>query len=100
MVTWGHADSGGDSSAVRDQLTDISSISSTEGAFAAIKTDGSVVTWGHGISGGNSSTVREQLNDIRSIFSTRSAFAAIKADSSVVTWGHMFRGHEDPQGIA
>ena len=87
VVTWGQAHHGGDSSAVREQLTDICSISSTRWAFAAIKIDGSVVTWGDAHSGGNSSEVRQQLTDIMSISSTGSAFAAIKADGSVVTWG-------------
>ena len=54
VVTWGQARHGGDSSAVREQLTDICSMSSTRWAFAAIKIDGSVVTWGDAHSGGNS----------------------------------------------
>ena len=46
VVTWGDADSGGGSSAVRDQLKNVRQIQATEGAFAAILGDGSVVSWG------------------------------------------------------
>ncbi|OLP80686.1 hypothetical protein AK812_SmicGene38864 [Symbiodinium microadriaticum] len=46
VVTWGHADSGGDSSAIQDQLRDVQKIQASGQAFAAILGDGSVVTWG------------------------------------------------------
>ena len=59
-------------------------------AFAALKSDGSVVTWGASESGGNSSSVSSRLTSgVTQIFSTCSsgAFAALKSDGSVVTWG-------------
>ena len=57
-------------------------------AFAALKTDGSVVTWGDEDYGGDSSSVRLDLSsDVTQIFSTQYAFAALKANGSVVTWG-------------
>ena len=55
MVTWGAASSGGDSSAVRDQLRGVQRIQATERAFAAILEDGSVVTWGDAAYGSDSS---------------------------------------------
>ncbi|WP_327019878.1 cadherin-like domain-containing protein, partial [Cylindrospermopsis raciborskii] len=58
-------------------------------AFAALKSDGSVVTWGYSSSGGNSSSVASQLTSgVTQIFSTLNAFAALKSNGSVVTWGH------------
>ena len=45
VVTWGKADSGGDSGAVRGQLKTVQQ--ANEQAFAAILGDGSVVTWGN-----------------------------------------------------
>ena len=51
IVTWGHADFGGDSSAVQDRLRGVQQIQATDGASAAILEDGSVVTWGHEFSG-------------------------------------------------
>ncbi|NLQ07272.1 hypothetical protein FLX35_05265 [Cylindrospermopsis raciborskii LB2897] len=57
-------------------------------AFAALKSDGSVVTWGESSWGGNSSSVASQLTGgVTQIFSTFYAFAALKNDGSVVTWG-------------
>ncbi|WP_211941969.1 Calx-beta domain-containing protein [Cylindrospermopsis raciborskii] len=58
------------------------------GAFAALKSDGSVVTWGFSDWGGNSSSVSSSLTSgVTQIFSTGYAFAALKSDGSVVTWG-------------
>ena len=61
IVTWGHADCGGDSSAVRDQLKGVQHIQATWGAFSAILEDGSVITWGHANYGGDSSAVQHKL---------------------------------------
>jgi hypothetical protein len=56
-------------------------------AFAALKSDGSVVTWGDSDYGGDSSSVAAELESgVSQIFSTW-AFAALKSDGSVVTWG-------------
>ena len=61
VVTWGINIFGGDSEAVRQQLTGIKSICSTETAFAAIKDDGSVVTWGDAGAGHISEALRQKL---------------------------------------
>ena len=55
VVTWGDADSGGDSTAVQDQLKDVQKIKSSSNAFAAILGDGSVISWGCGDEGGDCS---------------------------------------------
>ena len=60
-MTWGDADSGGDSSAEQDQLRGVQQIQATDGAFAAILADGSVVTWGYAGFGGKSSRVQHEL---------------------------------------
>ncbi|MBG0744936.1 MAG: peptidase M23, partial [Cylindrospermopsis raciborskii KL1] len=87
MVTWGG--NGGNSSSVASQLTGgVTQIFSTVYAFAALKSNGSVVTWGDSSYGGNSSSVATQLTSgVTQIFSTYSAFAALKSGGSVVTWG-------------
>ena len=64
VVTWGHKESGGDSSAVRDQLKNVQQIQAKKDAFAAILGDGSVVTWGKAEAGGDSSAVRDQLKNV------------------------------------
>ena len=88
IVTWGDACSGGDSSAVQDQVRGVQQIQGTSAAFAAILADGSVVTWGRALYGGDSSAVRDELKGVQQIQATRHAFATILEDGSVVTWGH------------
>ena len=62
---------------------------SNERAFAALKSDGSVVTWGRGAYGGDSSAVSSDLaSGVVEVFASEGAFAALKADGSVVSWGH------------
>ena len=92
--TWGHKDSGGDSSAVQTKFKqDIQHIYSNDRAFAALMADGSVVTWGHEKGGGDSSDVQDELQeDVEDIYSTEGAFAALKRDGSVVTWGSQESG--------
>ena len=89
IYAWGHAEFGGDCSAVRHQLTGgITNIYSTGRAFAALMETGTVVTWGHAASGGDSSSVQSQLSSgVKSVVGTKRAFAAIKVDGSVVAWG-------------
>lgn len=62
----------------------------TNGAFAALKGDGTVVTWGQNGFGGNSSAVT--LTNVSTIVSSAMAFAALKNDGSVVVWGDPLRG--------
>ena len=61
VVTWGSADHGGDSSAVRGQLKGVQQIQATTEAFAAILKDGSAVTWGDVDDGADSSAVRDEV---------------------------------------
>jgi alpha-tubulin suppressor-like RCC1 family protein len=61
-------------------------------AYAAIKSDGTVVTWGDEEYGGNSTDVQYRLTEVDNIYSTEGAFAALKADGTVVTWGKSDRG--------
>jgi len=87
VVTWGHADRGGDSSSVKSQLQQVQSVYATaNGAFAALKEDKTVVTWGSADDGGESSSVESQLLQVQSIYATANgAFAALKEDKTVMT---------------
>ena len=74
------------------QVPIVSVIYSTERAFAALKTDGSVVTWGNSQYGGASSDVSNNLTSgVTAIYASDRNFAALKSDGSVVTW-HPTRG--------
>ena len=77
---------------VRDALSgEVVQIASTSGAFAALKTDGSVITWGDVTRGG--AAWGEQLKSgVYRITGAMDAFAAVKLDGSVVTWGYASRG--------
>ena len=100
VVTWGFADAGADSSGVDfdgdgdasttgGSLT-VTSIYATETAFAAIRSDGSVVAWGNASEGGSTTAVSSLLDgstDVTAIYSTERAFAAINSDGAVITWG-------------
>eukprot|EP00808_Paulinella_micropora_P014689 g1527.t1 len=84
VVTWGSSYTGGDSSSLADQLTNVETIYSTHFAFAAKKTDGTAVTWGNSYTGGDSSAVADQLQGVVTIYSTTQAFAAITVCSDAV----------------
>lgn len=91
VVTWGDDYSGGESTQVQAQLTDVESIFSSKYAFAALKNDQTVVAWGGG-DAGNSSGVQADLTNIQTIIENNSSFAAIKADNTLVTWGELNYG--------
>lgn len=56
-----------------------------KGAFAVIKSDGSVVTWWR--YGDDSSIVLDGNIPVTQIYTTRGAFAVLRSDGSVVSWG-------------
>ena len=77
-----------------ETLTNVKTIFSTDGAFAALKENNSVVTWGDNDGGGVSTAgstygipTGATLDNVKTIFSTEMAFAALKKNNSVVTWG-------------
>ena len=47
-----------------DQLSGVADIQATQSAFAALKTDGSVVSWGEARAGGNSCEVQRSLRNL------------------------------------
>ena len=63
-------------------------------AFAALKSDGTVVTWGYGSAG---STAPQELSGVTQVFSsTGGAFAALKSDGTVASWGDSRSGGTAP----
>jgi uncharacterized protein YjbI with pentapeptide repeats/alpha-tubulin suppressor-like RCC1 family protein len=114
VVTWGSAGSGGNSSiyngytntytSISSSLTSgVISIYSSDYAYAAIKSDGSVVTWGNISNGGGSSILNASTNThtsissslqsgVVTIYSNLGSFAALKSDGSIVTWGYSVYG--------
>jgi hypothetical protein len=62
----------------------------TDRAFAALKSDGSLVVWGQAGLGGDPSPAVEALlaSGVHTVCANDVAFSAIKTDGSVVVWGH------------
>ena len=92
LVSWGSHTSGG----VVTYSSMTQTVSSTDGAFSAIKlNEGGVETWGDAANGGDHSVVASLLNSsivgygrrVINIQSAQWAFAALRADGSVVAWG-------------
>ena len=67
--------------------SDVTEIYSNDMAFAALKSDGSVVTWGSSYQGGDSSTISNFLNNVVEIIPSYNGFAALRNDGIVVSWG-------------
>lgn len=66
-------------------------------AFAALKSDGSVVTWGTSAYGGDASSTGSALTaNVKQVYSTQKAFAALKQDGSVIVWGDGTSGGSAP----
>ena len=89
VVTWGNASNGGDSSSVSSQLSSgVIEITSTQnGAFAALKSDGSVVTWGISNGGDSSCKSSDLQSGVQKVYGSMHYFIALKSDGSVVYWG-------------
>ena len=79
------------------QLLGTTSEYSNMNAFAALKSDGSVVAWGDSFSGG---TTPFGLTGVTQIYSGNGAFAALKSDGSVVAWGDSAYGGIAPEGLS
>lgn len=111
VVTWGNSDFGGlprkslyeaddfgfggytYESVADDLLSGVVRIQATEGAFAATKSDGSVVVWGGSQYGGDDRQVAANLSSgVSSIHANQLAFVAVKDDGSLVSWGHSSSG--------
>ena len=91
VVTWGEGPAGGGGTG--GISSNVIGICSNNAAYAALKSDGSVVTWGNAGYGGNSSSVASSISSgILQIYTTASSFAALKTNGSVITWGDQYSG--------
>ncbi len=137
IVAWGEDNEGGDpthfmgnsgygylpdlnNNYVADLLeSNVIDVQRTRGAFAALKSDGSVVAWGRASRGGdptdltglsatvkslsdlNSDFIADEISSgVKSIFSNMDAFAALKNDGSVIVWGNTQRGGDPVDSAA
>ena len=114
VVTWGSKSTGGNASIIIDNYlegiyseenvshklnSNVISVYSNSHAFAALKSNGSVITWGDSTYGGNSTSVADSLSsNVTAVYSSGYAFAALKSDGSVVTWGDASYGGNSSVG--
>ena len=120
LVVWGGPNNGGEISCTLAgptchpvSLSSLSSgvrtVSSTPNAFAALKTDGSVIAWGETIGGGDASCTPDVncspapadslSSGVAQVFGGYSAFAALKIDGSAVAWGDPARGGDASEPV-
>ena len=93
VVSWGNTSYGATSTSVSTELsTEVVSLYSTNFAFAALKSNGSVVCWGSSSAGGINNTGVDLSSGVIAIYSTAAAFAAVKSNGSVVCWGDIAYG--------
>lgn len=80
IVSWGYAGS-------VSGVSNVVYVAHSSTAFAALKSDNTVVAWGKSTQGGDADSVSDLLVDIASVASTDGAFAALTTGGSVVAWG-------------
>ena len=76
---------------ISSDLTNVIDIVSTNKAYAALKSDGSVITWGefnNNMYDGDISGVLN-LTDVEKIYSSETTFVALINDGSIYTWGDL-----------
>lgn len=108
VSTWGQYNYGGDSKIynsdktsigdVTDKLSgSVSEIYTSQAAFTALKTDGTIVSWGFEDWGGN---VPETISvGVTSVYSTDRSFSALTNDGTVISWGHPDYGGVVPENL-
>ncbi len=94
VVTFGHAKYGGDSSTVASQLVGITKIVAGQQAFAALRSDGTVVCWGcvddinvNTATSNNVSIGQVNLTNCSDIVANQYGFVALKKDGTAARWG-------------
>ena len=86
VQTWGSSAFGGSApSTVTAVNSGVVAVYSNEKAFAALKTDGSIVAWGDATYGGTNPGI---TGGVVAVYSNRYAFAALKSNGSLQVWGY------------
>ena len=66
-------------------MATIHDIFSNDGAFCALKTDGTVQCWGHSDFGSNPPT---DISNVKDIFCSSKTFTALTRNNVLITWGN------------
>ena len=97
VIMWGNS-SNGDITPPNNVTSGVVAVYSTGYAFAALKSDGSVVAWGNSNLGGT--TPANVSSNVVAVYSTVGAFVALKSDGSVVAWGNSNLGGTTPLSVS
>ncbi len=76
--------------AVGNQLKNVRALYATREAFAALRSNGTVVAWGSSAAGDTTNTAN--LSNVKTIISNDYAFAALRNDGTVFAWGEASHG--------
>ena len=72
---------------VQHELHQVLQLRATSWAFAALKSDGTVVSWGDPTCGGDIGGVRERLKSIRQLVASSDGFVALDRFGRAICWG-------------
>jgi Ca2+-binding RTX toxin-like protein/alpha-tubulin suppressor-like RCC1 family protein len=86
MAAWGQDSHGGNSAPTDSGYTQVFS---NFHAFAALKSDGTIIAWGVSFWGGSGAPTDSGYTQI---FATDTAFAGLKSDGSITAWGQYEAG--------
>ena len=70
-------------------LTSIEEVFSNDGAFCALKTNGTIKCWGHADYGG---TTPVDISNVKTVYTSNQTFTALTKDNSYITWGKTAHG--------
>jgi len=99
VLLFGDAERGGSNNTGVNLTGGIIAVYPATNAWAALKSNGSVVVWGKGSTtdgGAYNVGLADLSSDVVQIYSTNNAFAALKSNGSVVCWGNPTNGGSGP----
>ena len=70
-------------------ISSIKEVFSNDGAFCALKTNGTIKCWGHTDYGGTTPT---DISNVKTIYTSNQTFTALTTDNSYITWGKTTHG--------
>jgi hypothetical protein len=70
-------------------ISSIKEVFSNDGAFCALKKDGTIKCWGHADFGG---TTPSDISNVKMIYSSNKTFSALTNNNTIITWGKTEHG--------
>ena len=70
-------------------LSSIKDVFSNDGAFCALKNDGTIKCWGHADFGG---TTPVDISNVKTVFTSNQTFSALTNNNTFITWGKTEHG--------